>query len=29
MHAVVRDALWDSLDLTEGWSEDSVMDRKT
>ena len=26
---VVRDALQDSLDPTEGWSEDSAMDRKT
>ena len=27
--AVVRDALRDSLDPMEGWSEDSAMDRKT
>jgi len=27
--AVARDALRDSLDLMEGWSEDSAMDRKT
>jgi len=29
MRAVVRDALRDSLDPTEGWSEDSAMDQKT
>jgi len=29
MRAVVRDALRDSLDPTEGWLEDSAMDRKT
>jgi len=27
--AVARDALRDLLDPTEGWSEDSAMDRKT
>jgi len=29
MRAVVRDTLWDLLDPTEGWSEDSAMDQKT
>jgi len=29
MRAVVRDVLRDSLDPTEGWSEDSATDRKT
>ena len=29
MRAVVRGALRDLSDPTEGWSEDSVMDRKT
>jgi len=29
MRAVVRDALRDSLDPTEGWLEDSAMDWKT
>jgi len=29
MRVVVRDTLRDSLDPTEGWSEDSAMDRKT
>ena len=29
MRAVVQDTLRDSLDPTEGWSEDSAMDRKT